>query len=150
MTDTETKSFLLLGASLAVLAYVVMRMTDGWQVVPAGAAELWRTWIGALALAVVLELAVGGLMAWRRRTQPAIRDERDAANEARAALLGRGAVLVGVNVVIWQVLVEETIAGPSMRGWDFLEAPVLVFSLLLVLLIGQIVQRAATLVLGRL
>lgn len=150
MTLSEKQAWGALAAGTLVFAYVCANTFEGWAIPDQSARSLWRTWLFAIGAAIVLDLA---LTAWaqRERARGALTDERDETILRRADSIGFGAMVAGVQVVMWQFLWGRSVdAHPLIPRFDPTHAPTLFLMLFAIVWVGYFARQAAVIVLGRL
>lgn len=142
MSEHEKHAWASLVASALVWAFFTMRMTEGGWVADVSARHMLWTYVATVVLMIVSHSIIAALLA-ARRAEGALRDERDAAIEARADRL-EGYVLVAiVNVLVIHALADAAYAGHALPRVDLASLPVLVFALITALFGGHIVKQAA-------
>lgn len=145
MAHPEKQAWLFLAASLAVWSFFAMRMLDGTAVAPVSARHMIWTYAAVVvgmivshaAIAAVLAAAPGG-------TQ--LRDERDAAIEARADRIEGYVVVSAINVLVIHALAGAAYpdAVVGLPGLDLASVPALLFALLTTLFLGHAAHQLAT------
>lgn len=142
MSEHEKHAWASLVASALVWAFFTMRMTEGGWVADVSARHMLWTYVATVVLMIVSHSIIAALLA-ARRAEGALRDERDAAIEARADRL-EGYVLVAiVNVLVIHALADAAYAGHALPRVDLASLPVLVFALITALFGGHVVKQAA-------
>ncbi len=148
MSYFEKSAWGSLVASLFAWSYLTMRMTDSWAVVDVGARHMIWTYVAVVILFVVAHAVIAGVLA-ARAERPAVKDERDAAIEARAERVEGLVVLCAINVLIIHALAEAAFAGHALPRIDLGALPVLFYALLTILFAGHITSQAVTIWLYR-
>jgi hypothetical protein len=156
MTLTEKQAWASLVATIAIAAYFIANMTDGWVIPDQEPRHLWRTWIFVLVAGTAAE-AVIGVQAARGRAKGDVEDERDWAVVRQADRIGMVVGYAGVNVLVWQLLWQSTLIDRAVREttgpiiWpDLTHLPTLILLLMGLLFLTHLVKQAAIIVLGRL
>jgi hypothetical protein len=148
MTLLEKRAWLGLCPAFLILAYIIANTTEGFAVVDQSTRHLWRTWLVALFLGVVGDSLIGRYHAQQRKKGNLI-DERDGLIEIRAERIGFYGLVVGLNILLWQLLMEETFKGHPGPVIDLTHAPTLFLAIFATIWVGYIAKSVAIIVLSR-
>ncbi|MFZ5446521.1 MAG: hypothetical protein ACOZQL_41420 [Myxococcota bacterium] len=141
LSGPEKQAWASLSVSVLVWAFLAMRLTDGGRLADVGARHLVWTYVATVVLMTVAHGVIAALLA--RRDGDQLKDERDAAIEARADRL-EGYVVVGaINVVVIHALADAAFVGHALPRIDLSSLPTLTFVLLTTLFVGHLVKQAA-------
>lgn len=143
MAQPEKQAWLFLVASVVLWSFLAMRMLDGATVASVSPRHMLWTYAAIVlgmivshsAIAAVLAAAPGG-------TQ--IRDERDAAIEARADRIEGYVVAVAINVLVIHALADAAYQDDALPRVDLASVPTLLFALLSTLFLGHVAHQLAT------
>lgn len=153
MSHAERYAWMSLIAWSGILFFLIARFTAGVEVlgqslgltlVEQSAARLLWTYVLLAVTAIVAESAIAAVLA-ARRERGVERDERDVAIEARANLAAYWFTGAALNVVVIHVLASAAYGPPLLPWLELTSLTGVAFVLLLVLTLGQVVQRVATL-----
>lgn len=148
MTRSETSHWISLAGVALALAYFVMRMTEGGQVVEqSGSALLWAygSTVGLMIAVFIVAYGLEAVRAERRAHCGPETDERDRAIAARAGRIELAFLGAALNVLIIMVLIER--AGLDVGTLPRLEmAADWIFALFAILASGALVKDAAAIV----
>jgi hypothetical protein len=140
ISRNEAQAVAQLAVLLALAAWFQMRMMDGWTIVEQPAPKLLGVYVVVLAVSTIAAIVIEAVGANLTRGRGAAQDERDYAISARAGQHERFFILAGVNVLIWQALMEGVFAGHALPAINLLSLPTLFFCLFMVLFGGEIVR----------
>ena len=114
MSETERQAWMTLIVDVTVLIYFVQTMTTGWSINTFSPAELLSIFIGIIIVTIILHAVIAGVFELRKRNDEVEeKDERDINIERKGAALAFGFLAVAINIVIGQLLLENTIEGHS-------------------------------------
>lgn len=142
MSEHEKYAWASLVASVLVWAFFTMRLTEAGWVADVSARHMLWTYVATVILMVASHAIIAALLAARRAGE-ALKDERDAAIEARADRIEGYVLTVVINVLVVHALADAAFAGHALPRIDLGTLPVLVFALLSALFGGHIVKQAA-------
>ena len=142
MSEHEKFAWASLVASALTWAFFAMRMTEGGWVADVSARHVLWTYVATVVLVIVSHSIIAALLA-ARRVGGALKDERDAAIEARAGRIEGYVLLVAINAMVIHALADATFAGHARARIDLGSLPALVFALLSALFGSHIVKQAA-------
>lgn len=142
MSEHEKSAWLSLAVAALVWAFFAMRMTEGGWVADVGPGHMLWTYVATVSLMAVSHSIIAALTAVRRAGVP-LKDERDAAIEARADRIEGYVMLVVINVLVIHALAGAALAGHALPRIDLGSLPTLVFVLLSALFAGHLVKQAA-------
>lgn len=140
ISQNEGRALAQLAVTLGLAAWFQMRMMDGWTIVAQPASKLLSVYVVVLVIATIAAMVIEAAGASLTRGRGVEQDERDHAISARAGQNERFFILAGVNVLIWQALMEGVFAGHNLPAIDLLSLPTLFFCLFAVLFGGEIVR----------
>lgn len=147
MSRAEQYSWLSLLMLAAVFWWFQERMLDGWRIVDQPPSSLLFVYGGVLVATTLFEIIIASLLAASRRPGGAVeKDERDVAIEAQANQVERIVLIVGVNILVWQLLWDGAMPDNRLAHFDFADAPTLFFFLFAVLFAGEAAKRMATII----
>jgi hypothetical protein len=142
MSEHEKHAWGSLVASALIWAFFTMRLTEGGWVAEVSARHMLWTYVATVVLMIVSHSIIAALLA-ARRAGGTLKDERDAAIEARADRIEGYLLAVIINVLVVHALADAAFAGHALPRIDLASLPVLVFALLSALFAGHIVKQAA-------
>jgi len=148
MSGHEKFAWASLVASAVVWAFFAMRMTDGGQIVDAGARHMLWTYVATVVLMAVAHSVIAAVLAARPHGIT-LKDERDHAIEASADRVEGYVVVVAINALVIHALVDAMFAGHTLPRLDLSSLPTLVLALITTLFAGHIVKQAVTIWLYR-
>jgi uncharacterized membrane protein len=142
MSEHEKHAWASLIASALVWAFFTMRLTEGGWVADVSPRHVLWTYVVTVVLMIVSHSLIAALLAARRAGE-VVKDERDAAIEARADRIEGYVLVVVINVLVVHALADAAFAGHALPRIDLGNLPVLVFALLSALFGGHIVKQSA-------
>jgi len=142
MSEHEKFAWFSLAAAALVWAFFGMRMTEGGWVADVSVRHMLWTYVATVVLMIVSHSIIAALLA-ARRAGGVLKDERDAAIEARADRIEGYALLVVINGLVIHALADATFAGHALPRIDLGSLPTLVFALISALFASHIVKQAA-------
>lgn len=148
MSGHEKFAWASLVASAVVWTFFATRMTDGGQVVDAGAAHMLWTYVTTALLMAIAHSVIAAVLAARPHGIT-FKDERDHAIEARADRIEGYVVVVTINVLVIHALADAMFAGHTLPRLDLSSLPTLVLALITTLFAGHIIKQVVTIWLYR-
>lgn len=148
MSRAEQYAWASLLGLVAVFWWFQMRMLDGFKIVDQAPASLLGVYFVVIAATTVIEIALASIFRMGSKKSD-FHDERDIAIDRQAGGVERVFIIAAVNVLIWQALMEGVFAGHDLPKIDLSHLPTLFFALFFVLFGGEMVKRAATIILYR-
>lgn len=142
MSEHEKFAWWSLVVAALAWAFFAMRMTDGGWVADVSPRHMLWTYVATVVLMIVSHSIIAALLA-SGRAGGALKDERDAAIEARADRIEGHVLLVAINVLVVHALADAVFAGHALPRIDLGSLPTLVFALISALFGGHLVKQAA-------
>lgn len=142
MSEHEKFAWSSLVVAALVWAFFAMRMTDGGWMADVSPRHMLWTYVATVVLMIVSHSIIAALLA-AGRAGGALKDERDAAIEARADRIEGYVLLVAINAMVIHALADAAFAGHALPRIDLGSLPTLVFALMSALFGSHIVKQAA-------
>jgi hypothetical protein len=152
MTQAERYAWYSLIAWIAILYFLLMRFTAGFEIfggsmgltiVEQSAAKLLWTYVTLAVIAIIAESVIAAVVA-ARKGDDIEKDERDHAIEARAKLAAYWFMAVALNAIVIHVLLNAAYGHDSVPlTLNLTTLTGVAFALLLVLTLAEIVHRIA-------
>lgn len=145
MSETERQSWATLIVDGFVFFWFCKQMTRGFGrnfgIETFGAKGLVSIYITVIIITIILHGIIAAIFAARRRQDETLeKDERDILIERKGAAYGFGFLAIAINIVVVQLLIENSFAGYEML-FTLSNVSHLFFILLSVAFIGDIIKN---------
>jgi hypothetical protein len=143
MAQPEKQAWLFLIASVVLWSFLAMRMLDGATIAPVTPRHMLWTY-AAIVLGMIVSHSVIAAVLAVAPGVARLRDERDAAIEARADRIEGYVVVTAVNVLVIHSLAGAIYPDNALLRVDLSSVPTLLFALLSTLFLGHVSHQLAT------
>ena len=147
MSEPERKTWATLIVDICVFTVFIKSMTSGSF--PSGlninthsASEMVGLYIWIIIVTIILHAIISGIFAARAKSDGYEKDERDADIERRGARNGFWFVSIAINIIIFQLLVENSLSADYKPLFSVLSPSNLFFALMGTMFVGDIIYRA--------
>jgi hypothetical protein len=151
MSGSERYAWLSLVAWIAIMLFLLMRFTTGFElfgnsfgltIVEQSAARLLGIYFSIIIAAIIAEGIIAAVIAITTADKAVERDERDLLISQRANLTSYWFVALALNLIVVHILASATYGRPLVAGMDLTMTGV-AFAILFVLVGAEVVNRAA-------
>ena len=147
MSEPERQSWITLIADVCVFSIFIKSMTsgqflNGFSVDNNDAAGLVGVYILVIVAAIIIHSIIAGIFAMRGKVSGLERDERDIEIERKGARNGFWVVSIAINIVIFQLLVENSLPSGYEPLFSVTSPSHMFFALMATMFLGDIVYRA--------
>lgn len=150
MSGSERYAWLSLIAWIAIMLFLVMRFTTGfelfgnsfgWTIVEQSSARLLGIYVSITIAAIIAEGIIAAVISLAGKGVE--RDERDLMISQRANLVSYWFMALALNLIIFHILASATYGRPPIDGLDHTTTTGVAFAILFVLVGAEVVNRAA-------
>lgn len=147
MSEPERQSWITVMADICVFTIFIKAMTSGripgnLRVDTSDAAGLVGVYIWIIVATIIIHGVIASIFALRGRTSGLERDERDIEIERKGARNGFWLVSIAINIIIFQLLVENSLPDDYAPLFSVLSPSHMFFALMTTMFLGDIVYRA--------
>ncbi len=147
MSEPERQSWITLMADIFVFSIFVKSMTsgrfaNGLSVDTQDPSGLVGVYIWIIVATIIIHGIIASIFALRGKADGLERDERDIEIERKGARNGFWVVSIAINIIIFQLLIENTIPSGYEPLFSVQSPSHMFFALMATMFIGDIVYRA--------
>lgn len=146
MSEPERQSWVTLMADVCVFSIFLKAMTSGSlptdiSINTHGASDLVGVYISIIVATIIIHAVIASIFALRGKAEGFERDERDVEIERKGARNGFWIVSIAINIIIFQLLVENSLPGDYQPLFSVLSPSHMFFALMGTMFLGDIVYR---------
>jgi len=148
MSPAEAYSWVSLLATTGIFWYFYQHMTDGFSVVEHSSRSLIELFVGIIIFTIIAHATIAGIFAAKRGEkldeldfEPREKDERDIAIERKAERYSHWFIYAAINVIIFQLLFENSFAPEYDPPFSVLGPSNMFFALMGSLFVSDIIKR---------
>lgn len=147
MSEPERQSWATLIADICVFSIFLKSMTGGrlpinLHINTHSSGELVGLYIWIIVATIIIHSIIAAIFAMRVKDEGFERDERDIEIERKGARNGFWVVSIAINIVIFQLLVEQSLSSDYKPLFSVLSPNNMFFALMGTMFLGDIIYRA--------
>ncbi len=147
MSEPERQSWATLIADICVFSIFIKSMTSGrlprnFRVESGSASELIGVYVWVIVVTIIIHAVIASIFALRGKAEGFERDERDVEIERKGARNGFWVVTIVINIIIFQLLVENSLSSDYQALIAVASPSNMFFALMGTMFLGDIVYRA--------
>ena len=147
MSEPERQSWATLIADICVFSIFLKSMTGGrlptnFHINTHSPGELVGLYIWIIVATIIIHAVIASIFAMRVKGEGFERDERDIEIERKGARNGFWVVSIAINIVIFQLLVEQSLSSDYKPLFSVLSPNNMFFALMGTMFLGDIIYRA--------